>query len=165
MKGRDTKRLKNKNKKPHKIYTLDITDLAIKLFSGAKRRGGGIPGTPALGFADTPSLRPGQRSCQIRNPRKARHQVSVPDTRIRIFKMSHPVGACRDEAGRSARRRQAVPPSPRASGNRVRAPWAPRRPAPLARGNAAQSPDGPRTLRIIRGTPARLAQPHASNSE
>lgn len=123
-----------------------------------------LPCLPALGFADTPSLRPAGGSCQIRNPRRAGHQGSVPDAQIRIFKMSHPFGACRDEGGRTARRRQAVPPGPRASGNRVRAPRAPRRPAPLARGNAAQSPDGPGTQRTIRGKPARLAQPHASNS-
>lgn len=64
---------------------------------------------PALGFADTPSLRRGPRSCQTRNPRRAGHAVPVPDARIWIFKMSHPVRACRGEGGRSARHRQAVP--------------------------------------------------------
>lgn len=60
---------------------------------------------------------PGRGSCQIRNPRRAGHRGSVRDAQIRIFKMSHPFGACRDEGGRTARRPQAVPPGPRASGN------------------------------------------------
>lgn len=63
---------------------------------------------PGLGFADTPSLRRGPRSCQIRNPRRPGHWVPVPDARIWVFKMRHPVRARRDGGGRSARHRQAV---------------------------------------------------------